>query len=167
MPFHGKRFAKSYLGNSQSNYFSNIEQQFTTMSDLVTLSIDGIELAVPKGTLVVDAAKRIGKDIPVFCYHPKMKPVGMCRMCLVDVGMPVRDRQSGELVLGEDGNPEIRFAPVLQTGCTVEVAPGMVVRTNTDKVTNARGDIIEFLLINNSTPTCKKVQKTLWKVYTK
>ncbi|HET6446057.1 MAG TPA: NADH-quinone oxidoreductase subunit NuoG [candidate division Zixibacteria bacterium] len=128
------------------------------MSDLVTLSIDGIELAVPKGTLVVDAAKRIGKDIPVFCYHPKMTPVGMCRMCLVDVGMPVRDRQSGELVLGEDGNPEIRFAPVLQTGCTVEVAPGMVVRTNTDKVTDARGDIIEFLLTSHplDCPICDK-----------
>lgn len=128
------------------------------MSDFVTLTIDGIEVAVPQGTLVVDAAKRIGKDIPVFCYHPKMDPVGMCRMCLVDVGMPVRDRASGEAVLDKDGNPEIRFAPVLQTGCTVPVAPGMVVQTNSDKVTAARGDIIEFLLTSHplDCPICDK-----------
>ncbi|MCA9924938.1 MAG: (2Fe-2S)-binding protein, partial [Anaerolineales bacterium] len=50
------------------------------MSDLVNITIDGTELSVPKGTLVVDAAKRIGVDIPVFCYHPKMEPVGMCRV---------------------------------------------------------------------------------------
>jgi NADH-quinone oxidoreductase subunit G len=128
------------------------------MSDFVTLTIDGIEVTVPQDTLVVDAAKRIGKDIPVFCYHPKMDPVGMCRMCLVDVGMPVRDRASGEAVLDEDGNPEIRFAPVLQTGCTVQVAPGMVVQTDTDKVANARGDIIEFLLTSHplDCPICDK-----------
>ncbi len=128
------------------------------MSDLVTLTIDGIETTVPKGTLVVDAAKRIGKDIPVFCYHPKMDPVGMCRMCLVDVGMPVRDRQSGEYVLDEDGKPQIHFTPVLQTGCTVEVAPGMVVRSETEKVTDARGDIIEFLLTSHplDCPICDK-----------
>ena len=88
------------------------------MSDFVTLTIDGIEVAVPQGTLVVDAAKRIGNDIPVFCYHPKMDPVGMCRMCLVDVGMPVRDRASGEAVLDKDGNPEIRFAPVFISSLT-------------------------------------------------
>ena len=50
---------------------------------LVKLTIEGIEVEVPKGTLLVDAAKKIGIDIPVFCYHPKLEPVGMCRMCLV------------------------------------------------------------------------------------
>ena len=63
----------------------------------VTLTIDGQQVSVPEGTLVVDAAKKIGIDIPVFCYHPKMEPVGMCRMCLVDIGRPVRDRDTGEL----------------------------------------------------------------------
>jgi NADH-quinone oxidoreductase subunit G len=128
------------------------------MSDLVTLTIDGIDVAVPQGTLVVDAAKLIGEDIPVFCYHPKMKPVGMCRMCLVDIGMPVRDRQSGDLVVDDDGNPQIRFAPVLQTGCTVEVAQGMVVRAKSEKVSEARGDIIEFLLTSHplDCPICDK-----------
>ena len=62
------------------------------MSDLVTLTIDGVEVSAPKGELVVDAAKRINNDIPVFCYHPKLAPVGMCRMCLVEIGYPMRDR---------------------------------------------------------------------------
>lgn len=128
------------------------------MNDLVTLTIDGLEVSVPKGTVVVDAARRIDIDIPVFCYHPKMKPVGMCRMCLVEVGMPVRDRATGDLVKDEAGNPQINFGRVLQTGCTVEVAEGMVVRTTTDKVKAARDDIIEFLLTSHplDCPICDK-----------
>jgi NADH-quinone oxidoreductase subunit G len=128
------------------------------MSELVTLTIDGVDVSVPKGTVVADAAKRIGNDIPVFCYHPKMKPVGMCRMCLVEVGLPVRDRQTGELQTGEDGKPQIRFFPTLQTGCTVAVSEGMVVRTTTDVVSDARDDIIEFLLTSHplDCPVCDK-----------
>ncbi|MFZ0547802.1 MAG: molybdopterin-dependent oxidoreductase, partial [Candidatus Promineifilaceae bacterium] len=128
------------------------------MNDLVTLTIDGVEVTVPKGTVVVDAAKRADNDIPVFCYHPKMKPVGMCRMCLVEIGMPVRDRATGELVTNEDGTPKINFGKGLQTGCTVQVADGMVVRTKTEVVTEARDDIIEFLLTSHplDCPICDK-----------
>ena len=57
------------------------------MPESVTLHIDDQSVSVPEGTLVVDAAKRAGNDIPGFCYHPKMEPVGMCRMCLVEVGL--------------------------------------------------------------------------------
>jgi NADH-quinone oxidoreductase subunit G len=124
----------------------------------VTLTIDGVEVTVPKETLVVDAAKRIGNDIPVFCYHPKMKPVGMCRMCLVEIGLPVRDRESGNTVLNEDGTPKINFGRSLQTGCTVVVADGMVVRTATEAVTAARNYMIEFLLTSHplDCPICDK-----------
>ena len=119
------------------------------MSDLVTLTIDGQEVSVPAGTVVVDAAKRLNNDIPVFCYHPKLKPVGMCRMCLVEVGTPVRDRATGDMLTDDDGNLQIRFFPTLQTGCTVQVSEGMVVRTQTDDVTEARNDIVEFLLTSH------------------
>ena len=81
------------------------------MSEQVSLTIDGQQVTVPLGTLVVDAAKKIGIDIPVFCYHPKMEPVGMCRMCLVDIGKPVLDRDTGEVILDEDGSPKIQFLP--------------------------------------------------------
>ncbi|MFN2134417.1 MAG: 2Fe-2S iron-sulfur cluster-binding protein, partial [Candidatus Promineifilaceae bacterium] len=128
------------------------------MSNLVTLTIDGTQVTVPSGTLVVDAAKKIGVDIPVFCYHPKMEPVGMCRMCLVAIGRPVRDRATGELVLEEDGTPQINFSPGLQTGCTVPVSEGMVVVTNSQAVEEARESIIEFLLTSHplDCPICDK-----------
>lgn len=128
------------------------------MSDLVTLTIDGVEVSVPKGTLVVDAAKRIGNDIPVFCYHPKMSPVGMCRMCLVEIGLPARDRATGEILLNADGTPQINFGRILQTGCTVQVSPGMAVRTNTQAVKEGREAIIEFILSSHplDCPVCDK-----------
>ena len=119
------------------------------MSDLVNLTIDGVALAVPKGTLVVDAAKKVDIDIPVFCYHPKLAPVGMCRMCLVEIGVPVIDRATGQPALMADGSPRLNFGKGLQTGCTVTVSEGMVVRTNTVPVTDAREDIIEFLLTSH------------------
>jgi NADH-quinone oxidoreductase subunit G len=126
--------------------------------NLVSLTIDGIELSVPKGTLVVDAAKMIDNNIPVFCYHPKMEPVGMCRMCLVEIGMPMRDRATGELMTNEDGSPKLNFGRGLQTACTVQVGPGMVVRTTTDVVDEAREDVIEFLLTSHplDCPICDK-----------
>ncbi len=128
------------------------------MSDLVTLTIDGTAVSVPKGTLVVDAAKKIGNDIPVFCYHPKLEPVGMCRMCLVEIGLPARDRATGELVLNEDGTPQVNFGRILQTGCTIVVSEGMVVRTATKAVDDARESVIEFLLSSHplDCPICDK-----------
>lgn len=128
------------------------------MSKLVTLQIDGRQVQVPEGTLIVDAAKLAGIDIPVFCYHPKMEPVGMCRMCLVDIGRPLRDRATGELVLEEDGKPRLQFGPKLETACTTPVSEGMVVLGETDKVKAGRKDILEFLLTSHplDCPICDK-----------
>jgi NADH-quinone oxidoreductase subunit G len=125
---------------------------------LVSLVIDEQEVSVPAGTLLVDAAKMIGVDIPVFCYHPKMEPVGMCRMCLVEVGRPARDRATGEAILNEDGTPRIDFGPKLETGCTVPVSEGMVVRGYTEEVTQARDEVLEFLLTSHplDCPICDK-----------
>lgn len=128
------------------------------MSDMVTLTIDDVELSVPKGMLVVDAAKKIEIDIPVFCYHPKLDPVGMCRMCLVEIGLPVVDRATGQKVLNADGSVKLNFGRGLQTGCTVVVAEGMVVRTQTIPVEDARKDVIEFILTSHplDCPICDK-----------
>ncbi len=127
------------------------------MSDLIKLTIDGVKVEVPKGTLVVDAAKKMGTDIPVFCYHPKMAPVGMCRMCLVEIGYPIRDRATGELQLDENGDPQLSFRG-LQTACTVPVSEGAVVRTTTDVVKNAQQATVEFLLSSHplDCPICDK-----------
>ena len=89
------------------------------MTKQVTLTIDGKQVTVPEGMLIVDAAKMAHIDIPVFCYHPKMEPVGMCRMCLVEIGRPVIDRATGKAVLNPDGTPKIQMAPKLDTACTL------------------------------------------------
>jgi NADH-quinone oxidoreductase subunit G len=121
-----------------------------TENNTVNLTIDEVEVSVPKGTLIVDAAKRIGNDIPVFCYHPKLDPAGLCRMCLVEVGAPRPNRETGEM--------ELAWYPTLQTACTMPVTDGMVVRTVTDKVREARDDILEFLLSSHplDCPVCDK-----------
>jgi NADH-quinone oxidoreductase subunit G len=128
------------------------------MSKQVTLTIDGQAVTVPESTLIVNAAKKIGIDIPVFCYHPKMEPVGMCRMCLVDVGRPVFDRQTREPVLEEDGTQKIQFGWKLETACTVPVSEGMVVVGMSDKVKTARKDIVELTLTSHplDCPVCDK-----------
>jgi NADH-quinone oxidoreductase subunit G len=128
------------------------------MTDHVTLTIDGRQITAPPGALIVDAAKQAGIDIPVFCYHPKLSPVGMCRMCLVEVGTPAIDRATGEVQRDEHGQPVIRWFPTLQTACTTPVSEGMVVRTQTEQVIRARKDIIEFLLTSHplDCPVCDK-----------
>ncbi|MGE5251292.1 MAG: NADH-quinone oxidoreductase subunit NuoG [Bacteroidota bacterium] len=129
------------------------------MTKQVTLTIDKTPVTVPEGTLVVDAAKLAGIDIPVFCYHPKMEPVGMCRMCLVEIGRPVMDRATGQVVM-EDGKPKIQFLPKLETACTNTVSEGMVVLTqlSSQKAVDGQRSTLEFLLTSHplDCPICDK-----------
>jgi NADH-quinone oxidoreductase subunit G len=126
--------------------------------DLVTIHIDGKEVSVPKGTLIVDAAKQVGIDIPVFCYHPKLEPVGMCRMCLVEIGRPAWDRAKNEPVLDDEGNPVIRYGPNLETACTTPVGDGWVVLVDSGRALEERKQVIEFLLTSHplDCPVCDK-----------
>src|SRR5690606_10645647 len=103
---------------------------------MVRFTIDGKEVEVPKGTLLVEAARSVDIDIPVFCHHPKLDPVGVCRMCLVEV--------------------EGQRKPV--PACTMPVADGMVVHTQTDLVKNLRKGVLELLLLNHplDCPVCDK-----------
>lgn len=125
---------------------------------LVTLTIDGISVSVPKGTLIVDAAKKVGIEIPVFCYHPKFESVGMCRMCLVEIGRPSKDRATGELILDDNGQPMINFGPNLETSCTTPVGEGWVVRVNSERAREGRKQILEYLLTSHplDCPICDK-----------
>jgi NADH-quinone oxidoreductase subunit G len=128
------------------------------MSDQVTLTIDNVQVSVPKGTLIVEAAKRIQNEIPVFCYHSKMEPVGMCRMCLVEVGTPVMSRE-GKPELDANGKPVVRFFPKPMTACTTPVSEGMVVKVNTSEATQAdRHAVLEFILTSHplDCPVCDK-----------
>ena len=127
------------------------------MTKQVTLTIDGKQVAVPAGSNLVDAAKMVGIDIPVFCHHPKLEPVGMCRMCLVEIGRPVRDRASGQIVM-ENGAPKIQFMPKLETACTNKVEEGMVVLTQSEKAKDGQRGTVEFLLTSHplDCPICDK-----------
>jgi NADH-quinone oxidoreductase subunit G len=124
----------------------------------VNLSIDGRQITVPEGMLVVDAAKTAGIDVPVFCYHPKMEPVGMCRMCLVEIGRPLMDRNTGKPLLDEQGQPKLQFGPKLETACTNPVSEGMVVLTQSEKATAGQKSTVEFLLTSHplDCPICDK-----------
>jgi NADH-quinone oxidoreductase subunit G len=113
-------------------------------ADLVTLTIDGVEVSVPKDTLVIRAAEQVGVQVPRFCDHPLLEPVGACRQCLVEV----EDAGNG------------RPIPKPQASCTLQVADGMKVRTQaTSPVADkAQQGIMEFLLINHplDCPVCDK-----------
>lgn len=124
----------------------------------VTLIVDGRQVSVPKGTLIVEAAKQVGIEIPVFCYHPKLESVGMCRMCLVMVGTPVVERATGQPQLDGEGKPVVRWFPKPQTACTMPVSEGMVVVTDSQEVAADRKAILEFLLTSHplDCPVCDK-----------
>ncbi|MDQ2681672.1 MAG: molybdopterin-dependent oxidoreductase [Candidatus Eremiobacteraeota bacterium] len=102
----------------------------------VTVTIDGLRVEVPKGTLLVEAAKQITQEIPVYCYHTKLGPAGLCRVCLV----------------------EIEGMPKLQIACNTPVTDGMVVHTYNDKVDEGRRSVLELLLVNHplDCPICDK-----------
>jgi NADH-quinone oxidoreductase subunit G len=103
----------------------------------VHLTIDDIPIAVPPGTLVWAAAQQAGIEVPIYCYHPKMPPLGACRMCFVEIE---------------------KMPKPPQTACTTPVSEGMVVHTKTERVLKARRGTLEFLLINHplDCPVCDK-----------
>ena len=92
-----------------------------------------------------------GLEVPFFCYHPSMSIPANCRQCMVKVGLPVKDRETGEFELDENGERVIRWFPKLQTSCNTDVGEGMVVLTQeTDElVKRAQKDTLEFILANH------------------
>lgn len=92
-----------------------------------------------------------GKEVPFFCYHPAMSIPANCRQCMVKVGTPVKDRETGEYELDEDGERKIRWFPNPQTSCSTPLQDGMVVHTQetSEMAERAQKDNLEFLLINH------------------
>ena len=112
--------------------------------ELVTCTIDGQQVSVPKGTLIIRAAESIGTAIPRFCDHPLLDPAGACRECLVEIP--------------DAGNG--RGFPKPQPSCTMPVAEGMVVKTqvSSEMARKAQKGMLEFLLINHplDCPICDR-----------
>ncbi len=119
-------------------------------ADLVTVNIDGKDIAVPRGTNVIEAAKQLGIEIPHYCYHPKLSVVGNCRMCLIEMGMPAVDPATKAPVMDPaTGKQKINWMPRAQIGCATNASPGLHIRTNTPLVKECREGVTEFLLINH------------------
>ncbi|HEV8613640.1 MAG TPA: 2Fe-2S iron-sulfur cluster-binding protein, partial [Gemmatimonadales bacterium] len=97
------------------------------MSHLVNLTIDGVPVSVPKGTMLIEAAKQAGVLVPHYCYHPSLPSPALCRMCLV----------------------EVEKAPKLLPACVTIVAEGQVVKVHSPQAEKAREAVLEFLLINH------------------
>ncbi len=108
------------------------------MSERVKITIDGRQVEAESGELLIEAAQSNGTYIPRFCWHRRMKPVGICRMCLVEVEGP--------------------RGTMLTTSCTTLVGDGMVVHTKSDTVKKAQEGVLEFLLINHplDCPVCDR-----------
>ena len=118
--------------------------------ELVTVNIDGKEIAVPKGTNVIEAARLVGVDVPHYCYHPKLAVVGNCRMCLIEMGMPAVDPATKAPVMDPaTGKQKINWIPRPQIGCGTNASPGLHIRTNSPLVKDCREGVMEFLLINH------------------
>ncbi len=111
----------------------------------VNITINDLPLQVPKGELIVESVKRLGLEVPIFCYHPRMKPVGMCRMCLVEIGFKQPDGT-------------VRKMPKPQTACSLPASEGLAIYTDTELVHNDRRGVLEFLLVNHplDCPVCDR-----------
>src|SRR5207248_9462432 len=103
---------------------------------LIKLKVNDREIQVPQGTLVIEATRRLGTEVPSFCYYPGLSLQAACRMCLV----------------------ECEKAPKLQTACTLVATAGRVARTDTDPLRQARKYMLELLLANHPPhrPVCDK-----------
>ena len=116
-------------------------------ADLVNITINGTKLQVPKGENLIESAKRLGVDVPFFCYHPRLSKgdAGNCRMCLVDVA-----------TTNPDGTT--RKMPKPQTACTMPASEGLVIETDSTQVQKDRKGVIELLLINHplDCPICDR-----------
>ena len=115
---------------------------------LVTINVDGVEHQVAAGANLVDALAKIGKEVPHYCYHPKLTVAGNCRMCLVELGSPMRDRATNELVM-ENGKAKIGWQPKPAIACATNVSPGLHVRLESPTVKACREGVTEMLLLNH------------------
>jgi len=116
---------------------------------MVNVQIDGHWIQVPRGIRMIEAAKLASKEIPHYCYHPKLSSPGNCRMCLVQMGMPPRPAPGEDPVYGEDGFQEISWMPRPVIACANTVSENMGIRTTGELVEKTREGVMEFLLINH------------------
>ncbi|WP_102127854.1 NADH-quinone oxidoreductase subunit NuoG [Deinococcus planocerae] len=124
--------------------------------------VDGHELDLPAGTSAIDAVFAAGRDVPYFCAHSYLSPVGACRMCLIESGSP-RKNPDGTFVMegeGDAAKPKIFWFPKPMAACTMQATEGMHIRTaaTSEVVAKSQAGMMEFTLLNHplDCPTCDK-----------
>jgi NADH-quinone oxidoreductase subunit G len=128
-------------------------------TDAILVKVDGVSVSVPKtmpdpltgkpiATTMIQACAVAKKDVPHYCYHPKLPVAGNCRMCLVEFGTPALgpDRKP---VINPDGTQKIAKSPRPAIACATPISPGMEIYTSTPGVKQMREAVLEFLLINH------------------
>ena len=115
------------------------------------VTIDGQPFRFEEGDKVLQFCLDRGIEVPHFCYHDALSVPANCRQCLVKAGTPQRDRETGDLVTDDDGNPVINYFPKLMPSCALDLADGMVIHTQYDaeEVAQAQADNLELMLINH------------------
>jgi len=116
---------------------------------MVNIQVDGHWIQVPRGTRMIEACKLAEKEVPHYCYHPKLSSPGNCRMCLVQMGMPPRPNPGEEPSYDENGFQKISWMPRPVIACANTVAENMGIRTKGELVEKCREGVMEFLLINH------------------
>ena len=116
---------------------------------MVNVQIDDTWVQVPVGTRMIEACKMAEKEVPHYCYHPKLSSPGNCRMCLVQIGMPPRPAPGQAPTYEENGYQKIGWMPRPVIACGNTVAENMGIRTGGDLVEECRNGVMEFLLINH------------------
>ncbi len=136
-------------------------------ADTVNVQIDGVWMPVPRGTRVIEACRLAGREVPHYCYHPKLSSPGNCRMCLVETGMPPRTPPGQNPPLDEHGYPQILWIPRPAIACANTVADGMGIRTQGPLVEECRNGVMEFLLLNHplDCPICDQAGECVLQEY--
>ena len=126
-----------------------LPKDLATEKGMVNVQIDGHWIQVPKGTRMIEACKQAEKEVPHYCYHPKLSSPGNCRMCLVQMGMPPRLAPGQDPSYDDNGYQEIGWMPRPVIACANTVAENMGIRTGGELVEKCREGVMEFLLINH------------------
>ena len=137
------------MSDNAATVEAKLPKDLAAEKGLVNVQIDGVWMQVPKGMRMIEACKLAQKEVPHYCYHPKLSAPGNCRMCLVQMGMPPRPAPGQDPVRDAEGYENIGWMPRPVIACANTVGENMGIRTTGELVEKCREGVMEFLLINH------------------
>jgi len=137
------------MSDNAATVEAKLPKDLAAEKGLVNVQIDGVWMQVPKGMRMIEACKLAQKEVPHYCYHPKLSAPGNCRMCLVQMGMPPRPAPGQDPVRDAEGYESIGWMPRPVIACANTVGENMGIRTGGELVEKCREGVMEFLLINH------------------